>query len=320
MPCFHPLHAKKIQIVNAHGELKNRLVFPADWRGAFRPSLEVMQSYHNYCSVACGQCIGCRIARSRDWAHRCMHELQSHAQACFVTLTYDDDYLPRDASLHYEHFQKFIKRLRYYLKGKKIKYYMCGEYGDTTGRPHYHFILFGHDFSDDRFFYKMHKGNALFNSSLLSSAWPQGHAVIGNVTFESCAYVARYILKKVNGKKAVEAYARVDAYGNRYSIAPEMTRMSQGIGKSWAQKYIDDCLPSGYIVSNGRKARVPKFYMRVFEAMAPARVATFRAEQVERMRLLTSTGAYRANHELLRLQAREAHFAYKIKKLLRPLL
>ena len=154
----------------------------------------------------------------------------------------------------------------------------------------------------------------------MSSIWPQGHAVIGDVTFESCAYVARYILKKVNGKKAVDAYTRVDSDGNRYMISPEMTRMSQGIGKSWAKKYIDDCLPSGYIVSNGRKARVPKFYMRVFEAMAPARVAIFRAEQAERMRVLTSTGAYRANHELLRLAAREAHFAYKIKKLLRPLL
>ena len=100
MPCFHPLHARKVEIPNTvTGEISRRLVFPREWRGDMRPSLAVMQSYDNYCSVACGQCIGCRIARSRDWAHRCMHELQSHDQACFVTLTYDDDYLPRDASL-----------------------------------------------------------------------------------------------------------------------------------------------------------------------------------------------------------------------------
>lgn len=318
MVCFKPLHAKKVHFVADTGELKSKLVFPPEWQGHFRQSLAVMQAHPQYTCVACGQCIGCRIDRSKDWAHRCMHELQFHEQACFVTLTYDDAHLPRDGSLVYDHFQRFFKRLRYSLGGKKVKYYMCGEYGDVTKRPHFHFILFGHDF-DDKVLYKSSRGHRLYNSQSLSDLWRCGHAVIGDVTFESCAYVARYILKKVNGKKADGAYTRTDSTGKSYKISPEFTHMSQGIGKRWCEKYVDDCLPSGYIVFNGKKARLPKFYCKRFEVIVPVRYQAFKVDQVLRMRELTSTDKYRANHEILRLLQRESCFRLKVKKLVRQL-
>lgn len=98
-------------------------------------------------TVACRQCIGCRLDSSRDWAVRCVHEAQVSDASCFVTLTYDEANVPR--SLTHAHFQAFMHRLRKRLN-RSIRFYMAGEYGDTTLRPHYHACMFGTDFSGDR--------------------------------------------------------------------------------------------------------------------------------------------------------------------------
>ena len=63
-------------------------------------------------TVPCGQCIGCLLERSRQWAMRCSHEASLYDENCFITLTYDDEHLPPDGCLNKEHFQKFMKRLR----------------------------------------------------------------------------------------------------------------------------------------------------------------------------------------------------------------
>ena len=92
-------------------------------------------------TLPCGQCVGCRLERSRQWAIRCMHEAQLHERNSFVTLTYKGD-VP-DEGLRYRDFQLFMKRLRKYASGQQIRFYMCGEYGDEKGRPHFHACLFG---------------------------------------------------------------------------------------------------------------------------------------------------------------------------------
>lgn len=316
MVCFKPLHAKKIQLDTG----KNAIVFPHAWKGEFKPPLEVMQSDPHHISLACGQCQGCRVARSRDWAMRCMHELQSHTESCFITLTYDDAHLPHRGTLVKKHFQDFMKRLRRHLGGKKIKYYMCGEYGDVNGRPHYHAIIFGHDFMDKHPIRRV-RGHTYYISPDLRRLWPCGLHVIGEVTYESCAYVARYILKKVVGKEQWRHYKRTDANGKPYFVVPEYTNMSlkTSIGREWCGKYIDDCLPSGYLIKNGMKVRVPKFYLKVFEIIAPERYAAFKRDQQIRMSILSRTDSYRKNHSEMRLAQRLGHFLYKIKKLMRQL-
>ena len=80
--------------------------------------------------LPCGQCIGCRLERSRQWAMRCLHEASLHENNAFITLTYDDSNLPRGGSLDYSDFQKFMKRLRKRI-GRKVSFYCGGEYGDT---------------------------------------------------------------------------------------------------------------------------------------------------------------------------------------------
>ena len=157
---------------------------------------------------------------------RCHHEASLYQDNCFITLTYSDEHLPSDKSLHVDHFQKFMKRLRKRF-GEGVRYYHCGEYGEKYMRPHYHACLFNFDFPDKKI-WKENNGNRLYISESLSELWPFGFVTIGDVTFESAAYVARYIMKKVNGDLAESHYERVDwDTGEVYHLKPEYTTMSR---------------------------------------------------------------------------------------------
>jgi len=206
--------------------------------------------------IACGQCSGCRLERSRQWAVRCMHEASLHEKNSFVTLTYKD----APESLEYRDFQLFMKRLRK-VRGR-CRFYMGAEYGEQRGRPHFHALLFGVAWPDGVYLGKSPSGFKLFRSAQLSALWPQGFASVGDVTFESAAYVARYCMSVITGDKAVEHY------GGR---KPEFGRMSlrPGIGRAWIDKYgRSDVLPDGNVVVNGvklvRLAITRKFFGRVF--------------------------------------------------------
>ena len=200
--------------------------------------------------LPCGQCIGCRVRRSREWAMRCVHEAQMHERNCFVTLTYCPQKLPADGSLRVEDFQKFCKRLR--KRVGKFRFFHCGEYGEENFRPHYHSLLFGVDFHFDRVLLKSGKFK-LYTSATLDSAWKLGFATIGECTYESAAYVSRYVMKKITGKHADEYYQ-----GRK----PEYITMSRrpGIGAGWFEKFSSDVYPSDEVVIDGRRFRPPRFY------------------------------------------------------------
>lgn len=206
--------------------------------------------------LPCGQCIGCRIDRSREWAARCMHEAQMHEQNAFLTLTYDDEHLPANCSLDYRHFQLFMKRLR--KAGAKPRFFMCGEYGDNTFRPHYHCLLFGHRFDDLRHWKLGSTGFPIYTSVVANQFWKLGNVYIGEVSRQSAGYVARYCMKKVNGDLAAEHY------GDRQ---PEFARMSlkPGIGSTWFARYGADVLPCDYVVADGIKVPVPRYYDKLFK-------------------------------------------------------
>lgn len=217
--------------------------------------------------INCGQCIGCRLERSRQWAMRCMHEASLYSTNCFVTLTYDDVHLPCDGGLRYRDFQLFMKRLRKRF-GKEIRFYMCGEYGPLHGRPHYHACLFNHDFPDREFWSKTPSGSLLFVSKELEKLWPFGFSSVGDVTFESAAYVARYIMKKITGDLAKVAYSHTDPEtGEIISVEPEFNGMSlrPGIGAPWLEKFSSDVYPRDYVVVRGKKMRPPKYYDKLIE-------------------------------------------------------
>lgn len=253
MPCYHPLTAYQC----------------ADGSVVFQ---ERKGNVVKTLTLPCGQCVGCRLERSRQWAMRCMHEASLHRQNSFITLTYAPDNLPDRGQLDYSHFQKFMKRLRKRLYPVKPRFYMCGEYGETTSRPHFHACIFGFDFPDKVLYKRSGSGSCLYRSAVLEELWPFGHSLIGDVTFESAAYVARYVMKKVTGHNAKEHYERVcEDTGEVYTMVPEFTRMSlkPGIGAGWFDKYQSDVYPHDYVVVRGKETKPPKYYDRLLERVNP---------------------------------------------------
>lgn len=189
-----------------------------------------------------------------------MHELQSHQYSSFVTLTYDEHNLPENNSLSIRDHQLFLKRLR---KNHPVRFYSCGEYGPLNSRPHYHLCLFGYHFPDRKPF-----GNGFDVSNELRALWPHGNSSVGDLTFESAAYTARYICDKITGEAAKSHYERIDnETGEIIQIQPEFNLMSRmpGIGSEFFKKYMSDMYPHDYVVIRGKKMKPPRFYDQLFE-------------------------------------------------------
>lgn len=229
-------------------------------------------------TVTCGQCSGCRLERSRQWATRCHHEASLHQHNCFITLTYADEHLPQDRSINVRVFQKFMKRLRKKY-AHKIRFYACGEYGDTQGRPHYHACLFGHDFEDKyEWRSKTDTKETLYRSPTLEKLWPYGFSSIGEVTFQSAAYVARYIMKKINGPLQNYSYEYIDEQGEIHQQQPEFTCMSRkpGVGANWLALFASDVYPDDFVIINGKRVRPPRYYDQNYELLDPDSIKKIR--------------------------------------------
>ena len=261
--------------------------------------------------VACGQCLGCRLDRSRMWAMRIAHEGSLHeldSGNCFVTLTYRDRsecteeqlrdgyHVPDDWSLNKKHFQDFMKRLRKHFAPKKIRFFHCGEYGNTckhgvdlrlvkcplcnVGRPHYHACLFNCSF-DDLEAYGSRDGDLRYTSSTLEKIWKYGFVDVGELNFDSAAYVARYIMKKVTGVNAADHYMQVDLDGVCSWVDPEYITMSRrpGIGHDWYEKYKDDLFPSDEVPVPGVGVfkKMPRYYEEIFACEDPLSMEDIKA-------------------------------------------
>lgn len=213
--------------------------------------------------LPCGQCIGCRLEYARQWSIRIMHEASLHDENSFITLTYAPEFLPKSGSLQKRDFQLFMKRYRKKF-GNGIRFFHCGEYGDQLGRPHYHAAIFGHEFKDKRFHKKTSSGETYYTSETLNKLWGKGYCIIGELEFESAAYIARYITKKVNGDLKEAHYERIDSEtGEVYSLCPEYVTMSRkpGIGCLWIEKYFDEVYNNDEVIIRGGVAcKPPKYY------------------------------------------------------------
>lgn len=248
MTCYAPLEAWRAHTPNENG--KRPLVFSLSQGDPDSPV-----------QVPCGQCIGCRLEYSRQWAVRIMHEAQCHSETCFLTLTYDQAHLPYPPTIRLDHFQKFMKRLRFATK-LPIRFFHCGEYGDKGGRPHYHACIFGWNPSD-RVLFSVQNQNRLYTSDSLTDLWGHGFASVGALTFASAAYVARYVTKKVNGDAAHEEYRFMDEEtGEVFDLRPPHCTMSRrpGIGAKWFDRYHADVTTHDIVVMDGSMQKPPGFY------------------------------------------------------------
>lgn len=232
--------------------------------------------------VPCGQCIECRLAHSRMWAVRCMHEYRTWYNdgfdSSFVTLTYDDKHLDKLIEEHgcatvvLRDLQLFMKRLRK-ATGKGVRFYACGEYGSRTRRPHYHVLLFNRDFSDKKFYGYSGSSEPIYTSDRLRDLWPAGDNKLGAVSFNSCAYVARYICDKITGDMADDHYM-----GHK----PEFCTRSLGIGKEYLRRYGSEVYRSDSVIVDGREMAPPRYYDIEYSKLDLERVEALKVDRRKR--------------------------------------
>ncbi|CRH84848.1 Uncharacterised protein [Chlamydia trachomatis] len=245
--------------------------------------------------IPCGQCIGCRIRQREDWTTRIELEARDYPkeEVWFITLTYDDDHVPgmivktgeimrkvqytwkpgekRPSSVQillYEDIQKFLKRLRKAYRGK-LRYFVAGEYGEQTARPHYHMILYGWKPTDLKNLYKIHH-NGYYTSKWLEDLWGMGQIQIAQAVPETYRYVAGYVTKKmyeIDGKKA-------NAYYELGQTKPfACMSLKPGLGDNYYQKHKAEIWRQGYIqCTNGKQAQIPRYYEKQMEEENPQRL------------------------------------------------
>lgn len=231
-------------------------------------------------TIPCGQCLECRMQYARQWADRCMLELQSHESSYFLTLTYDNEFVHwtddgKHMSLCKKDLQDFHKRLRSRID-YPIRYYASGEYGDHTKRPHYHDIVFGLKLDDLKVYSRTEQGNTLYTSEFMNDVWSFGQVMIGDVTWESCAYTARYVTKKHKGLDS----SVYDAFG----IEPEFVLMSRkpGIGRAYYDQHLD-MFEYGEVYiktkNGGIKVKPSRYFERLLEIDNPELLDSYKEQK-----------------------------------------
>lgn len=294
--------------------------------------------------IPCGRCMECRLAYSREWANRCVIESLAHKSNWFITLTYDPEHVPvldtrtgeltkggigiirdgeivKSLTLYPPDVKTFINSLRKRLERSgepPIRYYMCGEYGSTTARPHYHMIIFDLAVPDLQFYKLNQLKQPYFTSDWLQSLWGKGFITLGEVNWDTCAYTARYILKKIKGREAKDTY-------HELGIIPEYTTCSRmpGIGNEYYQLNKDQIYKLDEIILPGKKAKKiqpPKYYDKLYDVDNPERLAEIKKAREDKARLEQKVKLAKTTDDLwtmLRKEHEAKQEAYN--KLIRPL-
>lgn len=271
--------------------------------------------------LPCEQCARCRSRQARDWTLRIMHEASLFQESSFLTLTFDNDHLPKDGGVHVKYAQDFFKRLRTWIDrhgdGRKIRDFYCSEYGDFTQRPHFHACLFNFDLPDKTPW--AGSGDLTrYKSELLDRLWGHGMTELGSVTPQSAAYVAAYIGKKHNGPQFDHLYERIDSRtGQRWTVPREFAHMSSrggGIGSAFLEKWTSDIYPWDHVIVAGRPCQVPRFYDRKFKQSHPEafeEIAARRKAEGER-RAADNTPERRWAKEQCAIEARKRRIRNKV--------
>lgn len=293
MTCYHPLQGWRPA---PEYSVNGRLIFTTD-----ENKIRSLKERGALIQVRCGKCIGCRSDYSLAWAIRGQHEslMSEYPKGrgnCFITLTYSPQNCPEGLQL--EEFQKFMKRLReryvpvcpyskhekeersLWFKQKGIKYFHCAEYGSEYGRPHYHACLFNFDF-EDKVLYKERNGFNLYKSAELAKLWPYGYVTVGSVSFSSMSYCARYVLKKALSDQEKRYSVLESPDGELVELPSEYTTMSNGIGKSWLEKFSTDVYTFDHVVINGKEYRPPPAYDKWYSVEHEDEMLAIKSKRVE---------------------------------------
>lgn len=241
--------------------------------------------------VPCGQCDGCKKQYVRKWATRCVNEASCWEDNTFITLTYREEELPPNGTLVPRHLQNFMKYLRNEF-GPGIRFYGCGEYGNDLQRPHYHILLFNHDFPD-KDIHTLRNGMKVYTSKKLSEIWDKGFHEIGEVTYKSASYVARYCMKKIPEKLDQNHYLDRE---------PEFVRMSRrpGIGAYYYDKYKKDIWAKDGVIVNKVRQKPPKFYDDQLEKEDPEKLKLIKESRRQAQELMMRRKGLKEHEEILK--------------------
>lgn len=299
MPCYHPL----IRVAD-----RNKWEVAADGHkyhpakilgGDDRPDdIEQLKQYsaghYEKQLIPCGKCIGCRLDYSREWANRGYLEAKEYENNWFVTITYDDKHLPKPdeiidnngiswtndgswegGTLVPSHLTQFIKNVRQIMKRDYnqdgIRFMACGEYGDEGARPHYHIIFYNLNLpTEDLYNPRIINKEFYYQSKIIERAWDKGISNVSEATWNTIAYTARYITKKINGEGSDELY-------HSHGKFKEFMRVSRmpGIGEGYYEKHKDEIYTTDSILIKNKTGSIhvkpPSYYDKKFEKENPKR-------------------------------------------------
>ena len=281
MPCYNPLVAWRVE---------GKIVFnpPTGSAGLLKPF-----------NLPCSKCYGCRLNYARSWALRCQLEALSHKENCFITLTFSNEYLEKRKnpwSVNKIDFQLFMKKLRKKY-GDHIRYFHCGEYGEKTYRPHYHALIFGHDFriqTNKNKVQKFGKGKfPLYNSEELNKLWSMGHCTVGELNFDTASYTARYVTKKIKGEASkIHINPQTGVVTNIEDVYCTMSRGNKktkfnGIGEEAYHKYKHRWYGNDFIVNgNGIKMKPPRYFDKLYEQEFPEKFEAIKKARKETLDII----------------------------------
>lgn len=242
----------------------------------------------------------------KKWANRCILESSLWEHNYFLTLTYDDEHLPKidewqgkDGQMYYDdgswngylnptHMTKFLKDIRdhfrYHFNHTGIRFYYCGEYGSKTKRPHFHALMFNFPIPTEylQFYKKNPNGDILYKSDKLSEIWGRGYVVVGELNWDTCAYTARYVMKKITGKPS-------DEYYSSKGQTQEMVRMSRmpGLAAKYYELHKDDIYLTDSIILKAAKGKPieikpPSYYDRLYDIEYPSDLQRLKMIRKER--------------------------------------
>lgn len=304
MPCLHPFRAIRREVDTSDGK-KYRMMFLGD--------SPCPDGYDEFI-LPCGDCIECRKNKALDWSSRALMEMQSYSpkEVHFITLTYNDENLPMvpiefEMGMEFEpdldglpeamptlsvrDVQLFFKRLRKSFPSADIRYLICGEYGPSTARPHYHMILYGLALTDLVPWRRGSKGDLIYRSATIESLWHLGHSEIGEVTSKSVGYVAGYVSKKLSDGPVKELLTRFPQLTKPFIRASKRP----ALGRRWYEEHkeglytLDRYLST---VDGPLKVKLPRYFDRLYSAEYP--------EDWEKIKFGRIEAAKKAREDMLR--------------------
>lgn len=334
MSCYHPMHAFQIGLTD-NGKPKYQIESETtEWtHPKINGQIITDKIIKEYIEIPCGKCIGCRLDYSRKWATRCMLEASCYKNNAFVTLTYAPEFLPirknileetgeyvNTPTLQDKDLTKFMKDLRRYFEyhygENNIRFYACGEYGELYERPHYHIIIFNIEIKDLEPLFKNAMGQTIYTSKSLETIWGKGIVRVGEVTWESAAYVARYVMKKQKGPNSEEYYATVKGY------APEFVRMSRkpGIARQYYEDnkekiYTNDEL---FIIKKGKALKVKPvaYFDKLYDVEQHEKMQSIKLNRKESAKLKLNNELSKTSlNKLAYMELKEKNKLEQLKKL-----